>query len=82
MSTTTSGPFSIRLEQPTKFGGEMDLEILDAWLFQVENYFALSKVTEENTKARFATMLLEKSAAIWLRNKNYDLTKLHWTNLK
>ena len=60
----------------------MDLEILDAWLFQVENYFELSKVTEENTKARFATMLLEKSAAIWLRNKNYDLTKLHWTNLK
>ena len=50
----------------------MDLEILEAWLFQVENYFALMGMVDNNVKARFSVMLLDKSAAIWLRNKNYN----------
>lgn len=48
----------------------------------MENYFALSGMVDENVKARFATMLLERSAAIWLRNKQYTLATLQWTNLK
>ena len=46
----------------------MDLDVVESWIFSVENYFALSSIMDENVKARFATMLLQKSAAIWLRN--------------
>ena len=46
----------------------MDYEIIEAWLNNLENYLALTGLTDENQKARFASTLLAKSAAVWMRN--------------
>ena len=58
------------------------MEIVEAWVFQVENYFHLCGVTEPNKQARFATLLLTKSAAIWLGNQNYTMSQFAWEDLK
>ena len=60
--------FAVKLEQPAKFEGQMDHEILATFIWQVENYMALAGVTDAVQQARFASMLLTKSAAIWLRH--------------
>ena len=60
----------------------MDSEVVDAWVFQVENYFALAGIVDENVKARYASTLLVKSAAIWLRSRQYNMSTLSWTNMK
>ena len=46
----------------------MDEELVEAFLQGVDNYFILTGLTNKNTKARFVSMLLIKSAAIWLHN--------------
>ena len=60
--------FTIKLEQPAKFKGQMDHEILATFLWQVENYMALTGVTDAVRQACFASILLTKSAAIWLHH--------------
>ena len=49
------------------------MEKVESWVYQIENYFVLANVSNENLKARYATLLLTKSAAIWLRTRGYDL---------
>ena len=44
----------------------MDVDQVEAWIFLVENYFALAGVLD--VKACYALMLLIKSATIWLHN--------------
>ena len=70
--------FQPKLEQPQKFEGQMDSEILATFIWQLKNYFALTNIQEGNRKARVAAMLLTKSAAVWLRAREYDLTELSW----
>ena len=41
---------------------------MEAWIFKVENYFALAGAVDENVKAHYALILLIKSVAIWLHN--------------
>ena len=60
----------------------MDYEIVEAWLWNMENYFALTGLTDINQQARFASTLLAKSAAVWMRNQNYNLTTLTFPTLK
>ena len=54
------------------------MEIVESWVFQVENYFHLCNVDDANKQARFATLLLTKSAAIWLHNAAYNMDYLTW----
>ena len=54
----------------------MDADLVEAWIFQVINYFALAGVVDENVKACYALMLLIKSAAIWLHNQLYTISTL------
>ena len=49
------------------------MEKVESWVYQIENYFVLANVSDENLKARYATLLLTKSAAIWLHTRGYDL---------
>ena len=49
------------------------MEKVESWVYQIENHFVLASVSDENLKARYATLLLTKSAAIWLRTRGYDL---------
>ena len=58
------------------------MEKVESWVYQIENYFVLANVSNENLKARYATLLLTKSAAIWLYTRGYDLQTLTWQQLK
>ena len=60
----------------------MDFEQVEAWLFTVDNYFNLVGLTDPIAQYRYAITLLSKSAAIWLRNQNFDLTKTTWPTLQ
>ena len=50
-----------------------DIEKLESWVYQIENYFVLANVQNKKSKARYTTLLLIKSAAIWLCIRGYDL---------
>ena len=75
-------PFTIKLEQPEKFEGQMDHEVLATFVWQCENYFALTGLADAGAQARFASMLLTKSASVWLRHQNYAFNTLTWNQLK
>ena len=49
------------------------MEKVESWVYQIENYFVLANVSNENLKARYAALLLTKSAVIWLRTRGYNL---------
>ena len=53
-----------KLESPPHFGGQFDIAKMESWVYQIENYFILANVQNENLKARYTTLLLTKSAAI------------------
>ena len=36
------------------------MEKVESWVYQIENYFVLANVSNENLKARYATLLLKK----------------------
>ena len=46
----------------------MDADYIEAWIFQVENYFALAGVVDKNVKANYTLILIIKSTVIWLHN--------------
>ena len=41
-------PSSVKLERPKVFNGQIDSEAVDAFIFQLEQYFALTGLTDEN----------------------------------
>ena len=45
--TTT---FSIKLKQAEKFNDDLEIEVVEYWLFQVENYFELRIIINKNIK--------------------------------
>ena len=45
--TTQTMPGAVKLKEPPIYDGTMDYEIIEAWLFAVENYFALVGLMDE-----------------------------------
>ena len=45
--TTQTMPGAVKLKEPPTYDGTMDYEAIEAWLFVVENYFALVGLTDE-----------------------------------
>ena len=37
---------TIKLQPPLKYKGEMDNEVIEAWIYSVDNYFALTGLTD------------------------------------
>ena len=72
----------MRLNLPENFEGSMDLDLLESFFFQVERYFALVGLTDENKAANFVSMLLTKHAAVWLRSQAYDWSTVTYAALK
>ena len=48
--------------------GVIDTDIVNAFIFQLEYYFALTNMLDENLYTRFASMLLTNNAAFWLQS--------------
>ena len=40
-------PGAVKLERPPVYDGTMDYEIIEAWIFSVDNYYALVGLTDE-----------------------------------
>ena len=45
--TTQTMPGAVKLKEPPTYDGTMDYETIEAWLFAVENYFVLVRLTDE-----------------------------------
>ncbi len=63
---------SLKPNMPKTFSGDRDFLKLNAWLYQVVEYFNIvnfGKTDEEAiddvTKVRFASLLLDADAALW-----------------
>ena len=60
----------------------MDFDLVEAFIWSLDNYFALTGLTNEYQRARFAATRLSKSAALWMRNQEFDFDHLVWTDLR
>ena len=60
----------------------MDSEIKEALIKNLENYFPINGLNEENEKTRFILTLFVKSAAIWMCKQNDDSNLLKCSSLK
>ena len=60
----------------------MDYKLATALIWYLEIFFQIIGLTNENLQARFASTLFVKSAVVWMRNRNNDLSMLKWSNLK
>ena len=69
--------WTLKLESP-HFEGQHDMEKVETWVYQIEYYFILANVKNENLKAKYATLFLTKSTAIWLHTRGYDLQTPTW----
>ena len=58
------------------------MEKVESCVYQIENYFILANVQNENVKAGYAKLLLIKSATIQLYARAYDLQTFTWYQLK
>ena len=45
--TAQTIPRAVKLKEPPTYDGTMDYEAIEAWLFAVENYFTLVRLTDE-----------------------------------
>ena len=81
-SEMVSLPKGVKLEKPKSFTGVIDTDIVNVFIFQVEQYFALIIMLDANKRARFASMPLTDNAAIWLQSQNLDWDLIIWEDLK
>ena len=75
-------PNAVKLKEPPQYNGAIDYELIEAWIFGVDNYYKLVGLTDEVQQARFAATLLIKNAALWLRSSGLDLDRTKWSTLK
>ena len=40
-------PGTVKLREPPTYDGTMDYEVIEAWLFNVDNYYAIIGLTDE-----------------------------------
>jgi Retrotransposon gag protein len=62
-----------KIPQPPLFAGARDVDIVDGWLFQVDNYFGLAEV-EEKKKVRIAAAFLKGDALEWYPAERDSIT--------
>ena len=75
-------PGTVKLKEPPQFDGAMDFDVIESFIFSVDNYFALVGLTDPIQQTRFASTLLIKQAALWLRTNKFDLSHTAWGTLK
>ena len=53
----------------------------ETWIFGVDNYYKLVRLTDEVQQAHFAVMLLIMNVALWLHSFSLDLDQTRWSTL-
>ena len=74
--------WGVKLETPRSFTGVINIDTVNAFIFQVEQYLALTNMVDKNYCSRFASMLLTNNAAVWLQSWNLDWELIVWEDLK
>ena len=59
----------------------MNFEITEAFIWNLNNFFQIASLTDENKYTRLACTLFVKSAAVWIQKFNYNMTNLKWLDL-
>ena len=75
-------PAGVKLQAPEPFDGTMDVEVLELFFFQVEQYSILTGLVDEVKVANFVSMLLTKHASIWLCSQTIDWSTIKYSELK
>jgi hypothetical protein len=57
------------------FNGDVNLEKLDNWIRQIEMYFRVKHIDEEEVKVQPASLRLEGTALVWWETKLQDRSK-------
>jgi hypothetical protein len=57
------------------FNGDDNPEKLDNWIRQVEVYFCVQQIDEEEVKVKFSSLRLEGTAVVWWERKLQDRSK-------
>jgi hypothetical protein len=57
------------------FNGDANLEKLDNWIRQVEVYFRVQHIDEEELKVQLASLQLEGTTLVWWESKLQDRSK-------
>ena len=58
----------VKLEKPRSFTGVIDMDAKSAFIFHIKYYFALTNILDAKLHARFASILLTNSTAVWLQS--------------
>ena len=72
----------VKLEKSKSFTGVIKTDTVSVFIFQVEQYFALTNMVDANLQDGFASMLLTNNAAVWLQSQNLDWDLVDWEDLK
>ena len=75
MTTTLSTgglPAGVKLQLPEPFDGTMDVEVIESFFFQVEQYCTLTGLVDAVKLVNFVSMLLTKHVSMWLSSQTID----------
>lgn len=70
------------MQAPAPFYGKADGDTVKNFIDQMDNYFALMKMSDGNQCARYVETLMLADARTWFSTKGYDLVTLTWLQLK
>ena len=64
---------AVKLNKPLQYDNTIDYKLIEVWIFGVDNYYKLVRLTDEVQQARFAATLLIKNVSLWLHSSGLDL---------
>ncbi|XP_068666698.1 uncharacterized protein [Aristolochia californica] len=65
----------VKVPEPKSYNGKRDAKELENFLWQMEQYFKATKISEEALKVDTATMYLTDDAMLWWRRRYGDVTE-------
>ena len=54
------------------YNGEVNVEKLDNWIRQIEVYFRIQRIKDDETKIQLASLRLESETLIWWEAKTQE----------
>jgi hypothetical protein len=59
------------------YNGEVNAQKLDNWIFQIEVYFRIQRIQDDETKMHLVSLILEGETLIWWEAKTQEDMKKH-----
>ena len=58
----------LKISPPETYNGQRNNSVIEAWIWQLENYFKFNNIKTENLKIDYNVSLLRSSALVWYRS--------------